>query len=164
ARDSRPARGGRTSPRYALALPRSRPRRMAAANADPLLRYRSRFPILSSTTYLISNSLGAMPKDAEDDLAEYARTWTTRGVRAWAETWWGMAREVGDLVGSLCGAPPDTVSMHQNVTIAEAIVVSAFDWSGPRNGIVYSTMNFPSVRYLYDRLARSLGGRITEVE
>src|SRR5256885_1817713 len=85
------------TPRYAPALPRSGRRRRAAANADPLLRYRSRFPILSSTTYLISNSLGAMPKDAEDDLAEYARTWTTRGVRAWAETWWGMAREVGDL-------------------------------------------------------------------
>jgi len=137
---------------------------MTLASADPLLRFRSRFPILSKSTYLISNSLGAMPEEAERDLAEYARAWTTRGVRAWAESWWGMAREVGDLIGSLCGAPPDTVSMHQNVTIAEAIVVSAFDWSGPRNGIVYSTMNFPSVRYLYDRFARSLGGRITEVE
>jgi kynureninase len=133
-------------------------------SSDPLLAFRPRFPILERATYLISNSLGAMPAEAERDLAEYARTWSERGVRAWAETWWGMAREVGDLVGSLLGAPPDTVSMHQNVTLAEAVVVSAFDFSGPRNGVVYSTMNFPSVRYLYDRLARERGARIVEVE
>jgi kynureninase len=130
---------------------------------DPLLRFRSRFPIVERTAYLISNSLGAMPAETEVDLLEYARTWSTRGVRAWAETWWGMAREVGDLIGSLVGAPPDTVSMHQNVTLAEATVISAFDWSGERNGVVYTSMNFPSVRYLYDRLARSLGARVTVV-
>ena len=71
-----------------------------------------------------------------------------------------MAREVGDLVGSLFGAGPDTVSMHQNVTIAEAVVISAFDWSGKRNGVVYSSMNFPSVRYLYTELAVARGGRV----
>ena len=71
----------------------------APAAADPLLRFRSRFPILADTTYLISNSLGAMPEETERDLLEYARTWKTRGVRAWAETWWDLAREVGDIVG-----------------------------------------------------------------
>ena len=55
--------------------------------ADPLLRFRSRFPILEHSTYLISNSLGAMPAETEADLLAYARTWKTRGVRAWAETW-----------------------------------------------------------------------------
>jgi kynureninase len=136
---------------------------MTAPASDPLLSFRPRFPILGTSTYLISNSLGAMPAETEADLAEYARTWATRGVRAWAETWWGMAREVGDLVGSIFGAPPDSVSMHQNVTLAEATVVSAFDWSGERNGVVCEAMNFPSVRYLYDRLARERGARITEV-
>lgn len=130
---------------------------------DPLLRFRSRFPIVSETTYLISNSLGAMPAEAEADLLAYARTWRQRGVRAWAETWWDLAREVGDLVGSLFHAPPDTVSMHQNVTIAEAVVVSAFDFAGPRNKVVYSSMNFPSVRYLYTELAAAKGARVVEV-
>ena len=132
--------------------------------ADPLLAYRDRFPILSTCTYLISNSLGAMPAEAEVDLLEYARQWKTRGVRAWAETWWGMAKEVGDVVASLIGAGPNSVSMPQNVTIAEAIVISAMDWSGKRNGVVYSTMNFPSVKYLYSELARARGAKITEVE
>jgi kynureninase len=39
--------------------------------------------------------------------------------------------------------------MHQNVTVAEAIVLSCFTQSGRRNRIVYEEANFPSVRYLY---------------
>ena len=39
---------------------------------DELLRYRSEFPILDRTTYLISNSLGAMPRGVEDHLHHYA--------------------------------------------------------------------------------------------
>ena len=53
---------------------------------DPLLRFRPEFPILEKTTYLISNSLGAMPRAAATALAEYAQTWATRGVRAWADS------------------------------------------------------------------------------
>jgi kynureninase len=32
---------------------------------DPLLRWREEFPILRETTYLVSNSLGAMPRAAQ---------------------------------------------------------------------------------------------------
>ena len=35
-----------------------------ARPADALLRFRPEFPILEKTTYLISNSVGAMPKAA----------------------------------------------------------------------------------------------------
>ena len=63
-----------------------------------LAALRAEFPILSTSTYMISNSLGAMPRGVEASLQEYATTWATRGVRAWAERWWTMAREVGDAV------------------------------------------------------------------
>ena len=49
-----------------------------------LLDYRSEFPILEHTTYLINHSLGAMPRRAEEGAAEYARMWRERGIRAWA--------------------------------------------------------------------------------
>jgi kynureninase len=39
--------------------------------------------------------------------------------------------------------------MHQNVTIAEAVVLSCFRLDGERRRIVYEEDNFPSVRYLY---------------
>ncbi|MDX6507068.1 MAG: kynureninase [Gaiellaceae bacterium] len=119
-----------------------------------LLDYRERFPILAETTYLINHSLGAMPAAAEERVLEYTHTWNTRGVRAWEEGWWDLPLTVGDQIGRLIGAPPGSVSMHQNVTIAEAVVVSCFDFDGPRRRIVYEEGNFPSVRYLYQALER----------
>lgn len=115
-----------------------------------LLDYRSEFPILAETTYLINHSLGAMPAQAEARVAEYAHTWKTRGIRAWSEGWWTMPMTVGDQVGRILGAPPGTTVMHQNVAIAEAVVLSCFRPFGERNRIVYERANFPSVRYLYE--------------
>jgi kynureninase len=115
-----------------------------------LLDYRDRFPILAETTYLINHSLGAMPAEAERRLLEYAQAWKTRGVRAWSEGWWELPLTVGDQIARLIGAPPGTVSMHQNVTLAEAVVLSCFAFGdGERHRIVYEEGNFPSVRYLY---------------
>jgi kynureninase len=110
--------------------------------------YRGRFPILPETTYLINHSLAAMPAAAEERLAEYARMWKTRGIRSWGEGWWEMPLTVGDQVGRIVGAPPGTVCMHQNVTVAVAVVLSCFRLAPPRNRIVYVEGEFPSVRYL----------------
>ena len=115
-----------------------------------LTDYRDRFPILRDTTYLINHSLGAMPAAAEERVLEYAETWKTRGIRAWAEGWWEMPVTVGDQVGRIIGAPPGSTVMHQNVAVAEAIVLSCFQPVDPRrNRVVYEEGNFPSVRYLY---------------
>ena len=123
--------------------------RPSAASTD-LTSYRDRFPILEHTTYLINHSLGAMPAAAEERVAAYARTWKERGIRAWAEGWWQMPLTVGDQIGRIIGAPAGSTVMHQNVAIAEAIVVSCFRPVDPhRNRIVYEEGNFPSVRYLY---------------
>jgi kynureninase len=115
-----------------------------------LLGYRDEFPILANTTYLINHSLGAMPAAAADRVVEYARTWAERGIRAWAEGWWTMPMTVGDQVGRIIGAPPGSTVMHQNVAVAESVVLSCFRPVDPhRNRVVYERANFPSVRYLY---------------
>ena len=116
---------------------------------NDLLAYRDRFPILEHTTYLINHSLGAMPAAVEERTREYARTWAERGIRAWGEGWWTMPLTVGDQIGRIVGAPPGSVCMHQNVSIAESVVLSCFQEPGERNRIVYETENFPSVRYVY---------------
>ncbi|MFL5980181.1 MAG: aminotransferase class V-fold PLP-dependent enzyme [Gaiellaceae bacterium] len=121
-----------------------------SAASTELTSYRDRFPILEHTTYLINHSLGAMPAGAEERVAEYARTWKERGIRAWAEGWWEMPLTVGDQIGRIVGAPAGSTVMHQNVAVAEAIVVSCFRPVDPqRNRVVYEEGNFPSVRYLY---------------
>src|SRR5215470_9705175 len=100
---------------------------------DALLRFRDEFPILAKTTYLISNSLGAMPRGAGEGLARYAEQWATRGVRAWGEGWWESALATGDLVAPLLGVGAGETTMHQNVTLATAVFLSALDFRGPRN-------------------------------
>jgi kynureninase len=121
---------------------------------QPLESYRDRFPILEHTTYLINHSLGAMPVGAEEGLLRYAREWRERGVRAWAEGWWETSTAVGDQLGRVVGAAPGTMAMHQNVAVAQAIVLSCFEFEPPRNRIVYGEGEFPSVRYLYQAQRR----------
>jgi kynureninase len=117
---------------------------------DDLLRYRSEFPILDHTTYLVSHSLGAMPRGVYDAMKGYADTWATRASRAWEERWWMLAVDVGNEIGALMNAPQNSVSTHQNVTTCQAVVASCLDVSGKRNKIVYSDMNFPSVMYFWE--------------
>jgi len=124
-----------------------------------LTEYRERFPILAETTYLISHSLGPMPAEAERRLAAYAESWNTRGARAWSEGWWELPLTVGDQIARLIGAPPGSTVMHQNVTIAEAVVLSCFNFDGERKRIVYEEDNFPSVRYL-QQAQRARGAEI----
>jgi kynureninase len=130
---------------------------------DPLLRFRPEFPILSTSTYLVSNSLGAMPRGVRARLAEYADKWETLGVRAWASDWWKMPLSIGDEIAPLLGAGDGEVAMLPNVTIAQAAVLSSLDYSGPRDTIVMTALDFPSVRYVYDGLAARLGARIVVV-
>jgi kynureninase len=124
--------------------------------------YRDEFPILSRSVYMISNSLGAMPRGVTASLAEYAETWATRGVRAWAERWWTMGTEVGDAVGRIIGAPPGSVSMHENVTTAHAVALSCLPVPGSRRRLVCSAGDFPSTIYLL-RAQAALGFELTIV-
>src|SRR6059058_4826962 len=96
--------------------------------ADDLLRFRPEFSILANTTYLISNSLGAMPRATKQALNEYAEVWATRGVRAWEETWWMLGLEVGGLIEALMNDESNTISLHQNVTQCQAVVASCFNF------------------------------------
>lgn len=133
------------------------------AAPDPLLRFRAEFPILERTTYLVSNSLGAMPRAVPERLAAYAEAWAELGVRAWARGWWEMPLRVGDEVAPLIGAGAGEVAMVANVSVAQAAVLSALDYAPPRDTVVMTALDFPSVRYVYDGLARRLGARVKVV-
>src|SRR5919199_1005753 len=133
------------------------------SRTDELLRYRDRFPILKRTKYLVSHSLGAMPEATREALEEYCDLWATRGVRAWGDKWWMMSVEVGDIIAPLIGAPKGSVVMLPNVTTAEAVVLSSFEYKAPRNRVVIVDGEFPSVRYIYDRLAQRLGAEVVTV-
>lgn len=126
---------------------------------DELLKWRSEFPILERTTYMISNSLGAMPRAVYDEMKAYADSWAHRGVRAWEEGWWEMAVSVGDKLAPLIGTGPGEISLHQNVTLIQAIIASCFDFRGPRNKVVLTDLEFPSIQYFYHEQRRN-GARV----
>ena len=129
---------------------------------EDLLEWRSEFPILSRKTYLINNSLGAMPRRTRERLMEFADDWDQEGVVAW-EKWLPLVTETGDLIGRIIDAPPGQIMMHQNVSTLQAILASCFDFEGPRNKVVFTELNFPSVAYVWLEHRRR-GARVHIVE
>lgn len=125
---------------------------------DPLLEWREVFPILERCTYLCSHSLGAMPSAVWGNLRSYANTWAEDGVIAW-ETWLPMVQETGDLLGEIIGAGKGEVQMLPNVSAAQGIIASCFDYSLPRNKVIYTGLNFPSVTYVWQAY-RDKGARV----
>ena len=140
----------------------------SAADTTPLsaaevAAWRGRFPILERSTYLINNSLGAMPATVPDSLRAFTDAWATKGVEAWGSDWFPEVRRVADLLGTLIGAPPGSVVVHQNVATLVSMVLSALDLGGRRNRIVFTDADWPSSRYQF-AAQRPLGARLGIVE
>jgi len=125
-----------------------------AAVPDPLLEWRREFPTVEATLHFASHTLGAMPRGVEDALRRYAHLWMARGIRAWEEEWFRLPLETAGVLGSIVNAAPGTVTMFENVTTAQAVVLSAVDFGGARRRVVCTAEDFPSVLYLYEGLAR----------
>ena len=121
---------------------------------DPLDAWRAEFPIVHTCTYLVSHSLGAMPRQTTRYLQEFAETWSTRGVRAWHEGWWEVGKETGDLLAPILGVQRGTISMHQNVTVAMGVIGSCHSFEGSRRKIVMTDLEFPSNMYLFEGFRR----------
>ncbi|MFN9332799.1 MAG: aminotransferase class V-fold PLP-dependent enzyme [Planctomycetota bacterium] len=130
--------------------------------ADPLLAYRDRFPITQRSNYLINTSLGAMPAAARASVQQFLDQWDTRGVRSWGDGWWALQEKVGDLVANVLGLPAGTVTMHQNIAVAQEMILSCFRFDGRRNKVVYADRNFPSDQYIYEARAAH-GARLVRV-
>src|SRR3712207_5380838 len=110
--------------------------------------WRERFPTLSHSTYLINNSLGAMPGTVPASLAEFAAQWQSKGVAAWTEDWLPQVRAVAGLLEALMGAPAGSVVVHQNVATLTSMVLSALDFSADRRRVVVADVEWPNHGYL----------------
>ena len=125
-----------------------------SVTADPLLAWRTRFPSVEGVLHFASHTLGAMPAEAEASLLEYATAWGQRGVRAWEEKWMAVPAEVARSVEQLIQAEPGSVSLHPNVTVAQAVALSCLEFSPGRDRVLCTEEDFPSELYLYEGLAR----------
>lgn len=129
-------------------------RNMPLTDAE-VAHWRTRFPILERQTYLINNSLGAMPDTTPASLAAFTDAWATEGVEAWRTTWLPEVTRVAGMLGDLMGAPEGSVTLHQNVASLMAIVVSGIDWND-RDTVVISEIDWPSHHNLFNEHRRSV--------
>jgi kynureninase len=134
----------------------------AGAEYDDLLSRRDDYPILSRSTYLISNSLGAMHRDTRKRLQDYADLWDTEGVVAW-KTWFPEMTHVANLVGATIGAPPGTTVLRQSVADAVVAVASCFDLRDRRNRIVTTAADWPGTHYFWTEHCTRFGGELVVV-
>jgi kynureninase len=128
---------------------------------DSLLRWRDHFPILANKTYLINNSLGAMPDSVPDALREYTDLWATQGVVAW-DTWLPEVANVAAILEDIIHAPRGSMTMCQNVTNGLAAILSCMEYETPRDRVVYCAGEFPTVEYLLDAQRRA-GAEVVRV-
>ena len=127
---------------------------VAPSGLDPLLAWRTRFPSVESVLHFASHTLGAMPAEAESALLDYTTAWAGRGIRAWEERWMGVPGELAAALEQLVQAEPGSISLHANVTMAQAVALSCLEFEPARNRVVCTAEDFPSVLYLYEGLER----------
>jgi kynureninase len=127
-----------------------------------LASIRKEFPILERCVYLISNSLGAVPRQALEALSQFYQIWAEEGVEAWEKKWWALSRQVGDEIASLLGAEKDEVTMMSNATQAHWTVLSTkfIPEDRSRNKIIMTSLDFPSEIYAVAEIAKFMGWQL----
>ena len=129
--------------------------------ADELLAYRKRFPTLERGPYFAAHTLGPMPDTAPAALARFTTEWAEQGVVAWYG-WMDQLKAVAGLLEGLFGAPPGSVALGPNVSVLAGQVLSCFDWTGERDRLVTTDLEFPTCDYLY-RATETLGAKVEVV-
>jgi kynureninase len=135
---------------------------MADLVADSLLEYRAKFPALEQCVHLISHSLGCVPAQAKEDLGEFFELWATKSITAWSD-WLPEVDRAGERIGKIISAPKGSVVMNQNVSTIMAVLASCFEYTPERNKVVYESLMFPTVSYVWQAEKRR-GANVVLVE
>ncbi|RBM14961.1 kynureninase [Streptomyces sp. PT12] len=134
--------------------------------ADPLRALRARF-VLDDTVYLDGNSLGALPRDVPERLADVlAREWGELRIRSWAESgWWTAPERVGELIAPLVGAAPGQVVVGDSTSVnVFKALVGAVRLAGPgRDEILVDAATFPTDGYVAASVGRMTGHTVRPV-
>lgn len=114
---------------------------------------REHFPILDDSTYLVSHSMGAAPLGAKMALESYWNEWAADGPEAW-ERWLPRIAEIADGIGRLIGAPAGSVFLGPNVSSFQAALATCIPLQGERNEVLYESLQFPSLTYVWSEWKR----------
>ncbi len=108
---------------------------------------RERFPIFQKKVYLNSCSQGALSVDVQLAYARYLADWEEQGS-PW-ELWVEQLEATRHAFSALINAEADEVAVTTSVSAGISALASALDFSGPRNKIVVSDFEFPTVGQIW---------------
>jgi kynureninase len=130
-------------------------------SADPLARCRDAFVLPEGVVYLDGNSLGALPKQAEQRVREVMRgQWGQDLIKSWnLHDWIGAPARVGAKIARLIGARPNEVVVADSTSLNVFKVLHAALRLRPNRRVILSDDgNFPTDLYMAQGLAKLLGG------
>ncbi len=115
--------------------------------------WRAEFPIAERLLYLNNCSLTPLPRRGEAALAEYARTWSELGGRAWYDHWIGALDALRGEFALVLGAETDEVALSPAVSAALVAIASSFDYA-KRPKVVVADIDFPTDGHTWLALER----------
>lgn len=130
--------------------------------ADPLAPFRAEFELPEDVLYLDGNSLGPLPRIARERVAAcVSAEWGDGLIRSWNDAGWiDLPKRVGDRIGALIGAEPNSVVAADSTSVNLFKCLSAALALRPdRTVIVSEKSNFPTDLYMAEGLSALLGGR-----
>ncbi len=128
--------------------------------ADPLAGMRDRFVLPDRVIYLDGNSLGALPKATPTRVGRVvSHEWGESLIRAWAEhDWISMPLRIGEKIGRLIGAAPQSTVVADSTSVnLFKLVSAALTLQSERKVILTEAGNFPTDLYIAHGLATLLG-------
>ena len=121
---------------------------------------RDRFPIFKSKTYLNSCSQGALSVDVQQAYQNYLCDWDEKGS-PW-ELWVERSETARQAFAALINADANEVADCTSVSAGVSALASALDFSGPRNEVVMSDFEFPTIGQIWHAQAPR-GARVVHV-
>jgi len=129
-------------------------------------RTKRAFHLPFGVTYLDGNSLGPMPRAAQQRVAAMmADEWSDMLITGWNKAgWYEQPQRVGNRIARLIGAGPGEVVMGDTLSIKVFQALSAALALRPERRVILSDSgNFPSDLYVAQGLATAMGARLRVV-
>ncbi len=121
------------------------------------------FHLPEGVIYLDGNSLGPLPKSVTERTAKaITEEWGDQLIRAWNTAgWMDQPRRVGNLITPLVGAPENSITMGDTLSIKVYQALAAGLKMRPDRKVILSdTGNFPTDLYMAEGLIKLIDGDI----
>lgn len=127
---------------------------------DPLASFRDDFVLPDGVTYLDGNSLGALPKTAEERMQNAIRQqWGQGLIRSWNDAGWiDLPTKLGDKIAPMIGVGAGEVIVADSTSVnLFKLLIAALRLNSDRRTILMEARDFPTDLYIAQGVADLMG-------